>query len=111
MRAEKPDLALGTTPLVQKAKEMGIPASYFTNIVSARPLLGSAGVASLAGIVAAQTRGKARFAQMVEFFEGVGVPDAAGYGWQGVPDLHPDAKLKARKLREARAKAVEAVGT
>ena len=111
MRAEKPDLALGTTPLVQKAKEMGIPASYFTNIVSARPLLGPAGVSSLAGIVAAQTRGKARFAQMVEFFEGVGVPDAAGYGWTGVPDLHPDAKVKARKLREARAKAVEAVGT
>jgi chlorophyllide a reductase subunit Y len=111
MRAEKPDLALGTTPLVQKAKELGLPASYFTNIVSARPLLGPAGVSSLAGIVAAQTRGKARFAQMVEFFEGVGVPDAAGYGWTGVPDLHPDAKLKARKLREARAKAAEAVGT
>jgi chlorophyllide a reductase subunit Y len=111
MRAEKPDLALGTTPLVQKAKELGMPAAYFTNIVSARPLLGPAGVASLAGIVAAQTRGKARFAQMVEFFEGVGVPDASGYGWTGVPDLHPDARAKARKLREARVKAAEAVGT
>jgi chlorophyllide a reductase subunit Y len=111
MRAEKPDLALGTTPLVQKAKELGMPAAYFTNIVSARPLLGAAGVASLAGIVAAQTRGKARFAQMVEFFDGVGVPDASGYGWTGVPDLHPDARAKAKKLREARVKAAEAVGT
>jgi chlorophyllide a reductase subunit Y len=111
MRAEKPDLALGTTPLVQKAKELGMPAAYFTNIVSARPLLGPAGVASLAGIVAAQTRGRARFAQMVEFFDGVGVPDASGYGWTGVPDLHPDARAKAKKLREARVKAAEAVGT
>jgi chlorophyllide a reductase subunit Y len=111
MRSEKPDLALGTTPLVQAAKQLGTPALYFTNMVSARPLLGPAGAASLAGIVAAQTRGKARFGQMLEFFEGVGVPEAAGYGWTGVPDLHPEARAKAAKMRAARAKAVEAVGT
>jgi chlorophyllide a reductase subunit Y len=111
MRSEKPDLALGTTPLVQAAKEQGTPAAYFTNIVSARPLLGAPGAASLAAIVSAQTRGRERFAQMVEFFEGVGVPDAAGYGWKGVPDLHPDQRAKARKAREAKAKAAEAVGT
>jgi chlorophyllide a reductase subunit Y len=111
MRSEKPDLALGTTPLVQAAKEAGIPALYFTNMVSARPLLGPAGAASLAGIVAAQTRGKDRFAKMIGFFEGVGVPDAAGYGWKGVPDMHPEARAKAKKMREAKAKALEAVGT
>jgi chlorophyllide a reductase subunit Y len=80
-------------------------------MVSARPLLGPAGAASLAGIVAAQTRGKDRFAKMLHFFDGVGVPEAAGYGWKGVPDLHPEARAKARKMREARAKAAEAVGT
>jgi len=111
MLTEKPDLAVGTTPLVQAAKEAGIPAIYFTNMVSARPLMGPAGAASLAGIVAAQTRGKERFARMVEFFDGVGVPDAAGYGWRGVPDLHPDARAKARKFREAKAKLAEAIGT
>jgi chlorophyllide a reductase subunit Y len=111
MRSEKPDLALGTTPLVQAAKEAGTPALYFTNMVSARPLLGPAGAASLAGIVAAQTRGKERFGKMLNFFEGVGVPEAAGYGWKGVPDLHPEARAKAKKMREARAKAIEAVGT
>ena len=111
MLTEKPDLAVGTTPLVQAAKEAGIPAIYFTNMVSARPLMGAAGAASLAGIVAAQTRGKERFARMVEFFDGVGVPDAAGYGWRGVPDLHPDARVKARKFREAKAKLAEAIGT
>ncbi|MGZ7246685.1 nitrogenase component 1, partial [Streptococcus pyogenes] len=44
----RPDLAVGTTPVVQKAKEMGIPALYFTNLISARPLMGAAGAGSLA---------------------------------------------------------------
>lgn len=110
MREARPDLALGTTPLVQEAKELGIPAAYFTNIVSARPLFGAAGVAAMAGIVAAQTRGAARFAEMREFFDGVGVPDAAGYGWRGMPEQHPEARARFRRMREARAKAEAAVG-
>jgi chlorophyllide a reductase subunit Y len=44
----KPDLAIGTTPVVQKAKEQAIPALYFTNLISARPLMGPAGAGSLA---------------------------------------------------------------
>ena len=56
MKDVRPDLAIGTTPLVQSAKELGIPALYYTNMVSARPLFGAAGAASLAAIVAAQTR-------------------------------------------------------
>ena len=68
MRESKPDLAIGTTPVVQKAKEAGIPAIYFTNIVSSRPLFGIAGAASIAATVAAQTRGRERFTRMVEFF-------------------------------------------
>ena len=55
MREVRPDLAIGTTPLVQKAKELGLPAIYFTNMVSARPLFGPAGVAALSRIVATQT--------------------------------------------------------
>ena len=35
-----PDLAVGTTPVVQKAKELAIPGLYFTNLISARPLMG-----------------------------------------------------------------------
>lgn len=68
MREVKPDLAVGTTPLVQAAKEAGIPAVYFTNMVSARPLFGVAGAASLASIVAAQTAGRERFSRMIDFF-------------------------------------------
>jgi 3,8-divinyl chlorophyllide a/chlorophyllide a reductase subunit Y len=72
-----PDLAIGTTPLVQEAKARGIPAVYFTNVVSARPLFGPAGVDALAAIVASQTRGAHRFSRMVEFFDKVG--DSHGF--------------------------------
>jgi chlorophyllide a reductase subunit Y len=97
MKDVRPDLAIGTTPLVQKAKEMGIPAIYFTNMVSARPLFGAAGVGALAGIVGAQMRGRERFAQMVEFFGGAGSGDAAGYGFAGVPVARVRAKPAAKK--------------
>ncbi len=107
----RPDLALGTTPLVQKAKELGIPALYFTNMVSARPLFGPAGAGALAGIVAAQTRGAERFRRMVGFFEGVGAGPAAGYGWNDKPVEPKGARDRMRKLRAAQAKAAEAVGT
>jgi len=107
----RPDLAVGTTPLVQKAKELGIPALYFTNMVSARPLFAAAGAGSLAGIVAAQTRGAPRFARMVSFFEGVGTGETAGYGFTGKPQEPKGLRERNRKAREARAKATEAVGT
>ena len=110
MREARPDLALGTTPLVQAAKEMGVPALYFTNMVSARPLFGPAGAASLAGIVAAQTKGRERFARMVGFFEGVGTAEGAGYGFTGKPVEPPGFRDRQRKLRAMRAKAAEAVG-
>ncbi len=107
----KPDLAVGTTPLVQKAKELGIPALYFTNMVSARPLFGAAGAGALAAIVAAQTRGAPRFARMVSFFAGVGSGETAGYGGAGVPVEPKGFRERQRKQRLARAKAEEAVGT
>jgi chlorophyllide a reductase subunit Y len=107
----RPDLAVGTTPLVQKAKERGIPALYFTNMVSARPLFGPAGAGALAAIVAAQTRGSERFRRMVGFFEGVGTPEGAGYGFTDRPVDPPGFRERQRKLRAARAKAEEAVGS
>jgi chlorophyllide a reductase subunit Y len=105
MREVRPDLAVGTTPLVQAAKELGIPALYFTNMVSARPLFGPAGAGALAGIVAGQTRGRERFARMVGFFDKVGTGEAAGYGWNDVPKEPPGARDRLRKARAAKAKA------
>ncbi len=107
----RPELAVGTTPLVQKAKALGIPALYFTNMVSARPLFGSAGAGALAAIVAAQTKGRDRFSRMVSFFDNVGSGETAGYGWTDVPKDPPGAKDRLRKAREAKAKAAMAVGT
>ena len=111
MMEVRPDLAIGTTPLVQKAKELGIPALYFTNMVSARPLFGPAGAGSLAAIVANQTKSAERFGRMVSFFDGVGTPDRAGYGFLGVPEEPKGFRERNKKLRLAKAKAEEAVGT
>lgn len=63
-----PDLAIGTTPVVQKAKEATIPALYFTNLISARPLMGPAGAGALAQVVNTALANKARFTAMRDFF-------------------------------------------
>ncbi|MDR7040412.1 chlorophyllide a reductase subunit Y [Methylobacterium sp. BE186] len=86
----KPDLAIGTTPVVQKAKEQGVPALYFTNLISARPLMGVAGAGSLATIVNAALGNRARFDRMRDFFEGVGQGHAAGI-WEEVPKARKSA--------------------
>ena len=100
----KPDLAIGTTPVVQKAKEAGTPALYFTNLISARPLMGAAGAGSLAQVVNAAIASKDRFDEMRDFFEGVGVGDTSGV-WRDTPALRPDFRLKQRRKLEAKAKA------
>jgi chlorophyllide a reductase subunit Y len=80
----KPDLAIGTTPVVQHAKQKAMPALYFTNLISARPLMGPAGAGSLAQVVNAAIASKGRFEAMKAFFEGVGDGDSAGL-WNDVP--------------------------
>lgn len=93
-----PDLAIGTTPVVQKAKEQATPALYFTNLISARPLMGPAGAGSLAQVVNAAISGKHRFDDMRAFFEGVGSGDTAGI-WEGQPKIHTEfRKHQTRKL-------------
>ena len=99
----KPDLAIGTTPVVQKAKEMAIPALYFTNLISARPLMGPAGAGSLAQVVNAALRNKARFDAMHEFFGDVGMGDNAGV-WEETPRPRPEFRERYRKQMDALAK-------
>ncbi len=89
MQEFQPDLAIGTTPVVQKAKELTIPALYFTNLISARPLMGPAGAGSLAQVVNAAIGNKRRFDTMKEFFAGVGEGYAAGV-WEDVPQDRPE---------------------
>ncbi|MCL3883085.1 chlorophyllide a reductase subunit Y [Marivita sp. GX14005] len=101
MEAVRPDLAIGTTPVVQKAKELGIPALYFTNLISARPLMGAAGAGSLAEVINAAIGNRARMAEMREFFDGVGGGDTAGI-WEAAPNVQPQFRaLNAKKLAKA----------
>lgn len=89
----KPNLAIGTTPVVQKAKQNATPAIYFTNLISARPLMGVAGAGSLAKVVNTAIANQSRFDAMNDFFAGVGEGFAAGV-WQDVPQDRPAFRKK-----------------
>ena len=104
------DLAIGTTPVVQHAKERSIPALYFTNLISARPLMGAAGAGSLAQVINAALANKGRFDRMTEFFDGVGTGHASGV-WETTPEDRPDFKARYAKTRAAARAQEEAVGT
>lgn len=108
--AIKPDLAIGTTPVVQHAKALSIPALYFTNLISARPLMGPAGAGSLAQVINAALANKARFDRMTAFFDGVGSGHATGI-WEDTPTDRPEFKARYAKQMAAAAKAEEHVGT
>ena len=69
---------------MQKAKEASTPALYFTNLISARPLMGVPGPGSLAQVVNAAMGQKLRFEAMREFFEGVGSGKTSGV-WHDAP--------------------------
>ncbi|WP_371038772.1 chlorophyllide a reductase subunit Y [Rhodosalinus sp. FB01] len=107
MEAIRPDLAIGTTPVVQKAKEMSIPSLYFTNLISARPLMGPAGAGSLQQVMRAAMENKDRMEHMSAFFDGVGEGDTAGI-WEGAPNLHPEFAERHRKKLEKQARAAKA---
>ncbi|MEE2892759.1 MAG: chlorophyllide a reductase subunit Y [Pseudomonadota bacterium] len=91
----EPDLAIGTTPVVQHAKERAIPSLYFTNLISARPLMGPAGAGSLAQVINAAMGNRGRMDTLREFFDGVGAGETAGV-WPSKPELR-------RKRRKGKA--------
>jgi chlorophyllide a reductase subunit Y len=99
----KPQLAIGTTPVVQAAKEARIPSLYFTNLISARPLMGAAAAGSLVQVINAAMGNQARFDAMKDFFGGVGQADEAGL-WDGVPQQFPEFRKDMKRQREKQAK-------
>lgn len=103
IEAYRPDLAIGTTPVVQKAKQMSIPALYFTNLISARPLMGPAGAGSLAQVINAALGNKQRFDDMTAFFAGVGEGHTSGV-WEKTPEDRPLFKAEHRRQLEKLAK-------
>jgi chlorophyllide a reductase subunit Y len=90
----EPELAIGTTPVVQKAKEAGTPALYFTNLISARPLMGLPGPGSLAQVVNAAMDQQTRFDEMKAFFAGVGHGATSGV-WEELPPAARAAESEA----------------
>jgi chlorophyllide a reductase subunit Y len=99
----EPDIAIGTTPVVQAAKQRARPALYFTNLISARPLMGAAGAGSLAAVINAALASKGRFDTMRDFFEGVGAGDASGI-WEETPQAHPQFREMHRRQLEKQAR-------
>lgn len=63
-----PDLVIGTTSLDSFAKERGIPAIYYTNNISARPLFFAAGAATVLGMISGLLARKDVFRKMKEYF-------------------------------------------
>lgn len=98
----RPDLAIGTTPVVQRAKEAATPALYFTNLISARPLMGPAGPGSLPSVINAAIANKARFEAMNAFFDGVGDGDTAGIWRDTPPDRSAYRKKYAARIKQSR---------
>ncbi|MDP3203832.1 MAG: chlorophyllide a reductase subunit Y, partial [Hydrogenophaga sp.] len=103
MREYKPQLAIGTTPVVQAAKEASIPSLYYTNLISARPLMGVAGAGSLIQVINAAMGNQHRFDQMKDFFGSVGNGDKAGV-WEEVPKAYPDFRKDNRRMLDKQAK-------
>jgi 3,8-divinyl chlorophyllide a/chlorophyllide a reductase subunit Y len=91
----QPNVAIGTTPVVQKAKQLAIPALYFTNLISARPLMGVAGAGSLAKVINAAIENQSRFDEMKSFFGETGAGHAAGI-WEDTPSDRPEYRKKHR---------------
>lgn len=97
VHSHRPQLAIGTTPLVQACKERAIPALYFTNLISARPLMGPAGAGSLAQVINGAIANQARFDTMREFFGDTGRATAPVSG-----QIHPRCAPSSAPTRAAR---------
>jgi chlorophyllide a reductase subunit Y len=65
----QPDLVIGTTALDSFAKERGIPAIYYTNNISSRPIFFASGAASVLGMIAGLIAKKDVYRKMKEYFE------------------------------------------
>jgi 3,8-divinyl chlorophyllide a/chlorophyllide a reductase subunit Y len=104
MEMFEPDLAIGTTPVVQAAKEHKIPSLYFTNLISARPLMGPSGPPALAQVINAAMGNKARFEEMDAMFKGVGTGFAAGI-WEDVPKDRPEFRKRYAAMNTKKPKA------
>jgi chlorophyllide a reductase subunit Y len=64
------DLVIGTTSVTAHAKERGIPAVYYTNILSVRPLFLTGGMIASISMAHELLNRRAIYQDMLSFFEG-----------------------------------------
>jgi len=81
---------------VQACKERAIPSLYFTNLISARPLMGPAGAGSLAQVINGAIANQTRFDAMRDFFGEAGKGDRAGV-WTETPVLRPEFRAETKR--------------
>lgn len=65
----KPDLVVGTTSLDSYVKELGIPAVYYTNIISSRPIYFAQGASVMLDLIQSLMKKQPAFEKMKRFFE------------------------------------------
>ncbi len=64
------DLVIGTTTVTAEAKQRGLPAVYYTNILSVRPLFLSGGLIASLSMARDLLNRQALYTDMLTFFEG-----------------------------------------
>jgi hypothetical protein len=59
---------IGTTPLCAHAKELGIPAIYYTNAMATRSMMLADGAGDILRLITATLRSKPRYDMIAKFF-------------------------------------------
>jgi chlorophyllide a reductase subunit Y len=75
------DLVVGTTPLCAHAKELGIPAIYYTNAMATRSMMLADGAGDILRLITATLRSKPRYDMIAKFFADGDVPTISATSW------------------------------
>lgn len=75
------DLVVGTTPLCAHAKELGIPAIYYTNALATRSMMLADGAADVLRLITSTLASKPRFDAIARFFADDEAPQISATSW------------------------------
>ena len=82
------DCVIGTTPLCAHAKELGIPAIYYTNAIATRSLMLAEGAREVLGLIEQTVGAKQRYERIARFFADDDAPLERSYtSWAPKIDL------------------------
>jgi chlorophyllide a reductase subunit Y len=75
------DLVVGTTPLCAHAKELGIPAIYYTNAMATRSMMLAEGAGDILRLITATLLSKPRYDMIAKFFADGDAPALSATSW------------------------------